>query len=169
MTRSLCYRFGANDEHMRVSAGSRGADVICVARTDIGVVLYGQYVPLPAGRYTATLQFHPDRPCRGSAVMDVCAEFGARDLGRRSITAGQLAKDGMRCAVDFSSADAMQNVEVRLGTEGGFVGEIQGLEITGELANPFSRIELADLPTAPIDDTLSNGRSLSDGYRRVWG
>jgi predicted O-methyltransferase YrrM len=168
-TATLRYRFSASDELMRIGAGIRAEGVIRVTHTDIGCVLYGQYVPLPPGRYTATLQFHSERPCLGSAVMDVCAEFGARDLGRRSITAAQLAANGMSCSLDFSSADAVQNVEVRLGTEGGFVAEIQGLEIAGELAAPFSRVEVDDLPAVPVENTLSNRRSLYDGYRRGWG
>jgi Macrocin-O-methyltransferase (TylF) len=168
-TRSLCYRFGAADAYMRIGVGNRTNDAIRIAETDIGVALYGQYIPLPPGAYRATLRFHSDRPCRGNAVMDVCADRGQRLLGRKSISGGQIGQNGMAGTIDFCSTEAMADVEVRLSSEGGFVAEVDRLEISGELAHVFSAVELLDLPAVPIENTVSRGRSLYDGYRRGVG
>jgi cephalosporin hydroxylase len=166
MTGSLIYHFSADHVQMRIGVGTRTNGAIRIAETDVGIALYGQYVPLPPGRYTAKLYFYNDRPCRGVATMDVSAELGQRLLGAKAICADQIIEDGMTSVIEFSSSAPLGHVEVRLGSQGGFVGDIESLEISGELGDVASRIELADLPEVPIENTISRGRNLYDGYRR---
>jgi hypothetical protein len=168
-TRLLCYRFTANDAHMRTAVGTRKGDTIHIAEPDVGIAVYGPYIPLPSGSYKATLQFCRDIPCHGSAVMDVCAENGNRILARKTICGDQIADDGMAGRIDFSCTDPLMDLEVRLRSEGGFVADIEGLELVGELSDAFPRVELSDLPTVPIENTLSRGRSLYQGYERGVG
>ena len=169
MTRTLSYRFTADDEHMRTAVGHRWGGAICITEATKGVALYGQYLPLPSGTYKAILQFRRNVTCCGSAVMDVCAEFGNRILARKEICGNQITADGMTGKIDFSSAEALTDLEVRLVSEGGFAAGIEALEIVGELAHAFPRIEIADLPIVPIENSLSRGRSLHDGYQRGVG
>ena len=166
MTRSLYYRFTANDDHLRLGVGSRTGDAIRIAESDIGTVLYGQYLPLPPGTYRATLKFHSGRPCHGTASMDVCVDHGQLVLGRASICADRLVQDSMAASIDFSAPGALANLEVRVSSGGGFVGDIEAVEISGELAPAFSRVEASDLPSVPIENTVARGRNLYDGYRR---
>lgn len=130
MARYLSYRFTADDMHLHTAVGRREDGVIHLREP--GVALYGPYLPLPSGNYRATIQFRRDVPCHGSAMMDVCAEQGTRILGRRAIDGDQLARDGMTGWIEFSCADPMGDIEVRLGSNTGLVADIEGLEIAGE-------------------------------------
>ncbi|MBV8890318.1 MAG: hypothetical protein JO267_01915 [Alphaproteobacteria bacterium] len=154
---------------MRTVIGTRRDDAIRIAADHSGVALYGPYIPLPAGDYSAVLTFARNAPCRGSAIMDVCADKGKRILGTSTIAAAEIAEHGMTGTIDFSSADPLTEVEVRLVSHGGFAGDIERLEIVGELADPFPRVELSDLPRVPVDNVVLRGRNLYDGYQRGIG
>ncbi len=167
--RSIAYRFTADEPHMRTGIGIRRDKAIRVSGGE-GVAHYGPYVPLPAGTYRATFRFRRDAPCRGNAVIDVCADSGSRRLAERPVDGEGIAADGMAASIEFSCPDTMANVEVRLASPGGFTAEIEALEISGELADGSApRVQAADLPSVPIENTVSRGRNLYDGYRRGVG
>src|SRR5215213_6647263 len=119
MTRSLYYQFSADDDHMRLGVGRRNNNAIRVIERDVGFVLYGQYVPLPSGNYRATLEFDRSQPCRGSAIIDVCADHGRLVLASKPIDANHVAQSGSVAAIEYSVRDPLTNVEVRLLSEGG--------------------------------------------------
>ena len=166
VTGTVCYQFTADDERMRVGVGERIGRAIRIAETDVGISLYGQYISLPPGRYAATLRFRSDRPCRGTAVIDVTSRQGQQSLQQTPISADQILRNGMAATIEFSSLEPLESVEVRLASRGGFAVDIDGLDIRGELGCFHSRVEFSDLPIVPIENVFSRGRNLHDGYRR---
>jgi len=168
MTRRLSYRISADEAQMRTSIGTRKADSICIDGGQNGTALYGQYIPLPPGTYSARLAFKRDTPVVGTAILDVCAECGNRLLGQKSIDSAGIVEHGV-AVIDFCCFETFTDIEVRLRSEGGFTGTIEGLEIFGELADPSPRVESTDLPAVPVERIMSRGRSPYDGYQRGVG
>src|SRR3954470_10061159 len=169
MTRSLFYRFSASDPYMRISASRRTDNTIRVNDGDVGVAIYGPYIPLPPGTYRATLKFSHEHPLYGTATIDVCANQGRTALGQELICSDRLTRNGTAIAVDFACSETLTDVEVRLTSGGGFTAGIEELEIAGELMPLFSSVELSDLPCVRIENTLSRRRNLYDGSRRGIG
>jgi hypothetical protein len=100
--------------------------------------------------------------------MDVCARVGTRVLGKKIVSANQLAVDG-EVGLEFSLMYPVADLEVRFVSGGGFVGDIGSMRIVGEPNDARREFALADLPEVPIANTPSRGRNLYDGYRRGVG
>ena len=130
---SVYYRFSPDDLRLRTAIGIREPIAIRIPEIN-GTALYGPYIDLPAGDYEAAIHFDPNTPCRGGALMDVCAGVGSVRLGERRITADQILAGGMTARLDFSCPRSLREVEVRLLADGGFSGGIVSVEISGELA-----------------------------------
>jgi hypothetical protein len=137
---TLRYRFSPDDLRLRTAIGIRESRAIRIPRTR-GTALYGPYVDLLPGRYSAVIRFDPETPCEGRAMMDVCAGAGAERLTGDWITADHILAEGMSARLDFCCPRALQGVEVRLLVDGEFNAGIASIEISGELANPKSEFE----------------------------
>ncbi len=94
-------------------------------RRDRGILVYGPYIDLPAGRYAASFAFAPGAR-RKPFLMDVCVA-GERVLARREIT--RLAS-GRLAMIDFVLGEPAEALEIRLHSHHGFGGVFQGLFIT---------------------------------------
>ena len=88
-----------------------------------GAVVYGPYHTLPAGRYRATLWVQADVPKQNNRTssidVDVCSD-GARVIhASRAVHRFELSENWFEpIEIDFSTAAATDNVEVRLHTCG---------------------------------------------------
>ncbi|WP_337846569.1 sulfatase-like hydrolase/transferase [Sphingomonas sp.] len=94
-------------------------------RSESGVMLYGPYVALTAGRYVATLVFAPGVRMR-PFVLDVCA-CDHPHIAATTITA--LA-DRQRATITFDLNAPVEALEVRMHKPKGFSGICLGLFIT---------------------------------------
>jgi hypothetical protein len=165
---SLIYHFNGDDARILLANSTRKNGAIHIDVEDIGMAIYGPYVPLQSGTYRAILKFLRDTPCEGEAIMDVCARVGARVLGKKILSTNQLAADG-EISIEFSLTDPVADLEVRISSGGGFVGDIGSMRIVGEPSDTRREFALADLPEVPIANIQSRGRNLHDGYRRGVG
>jgi SAM-dependent methyltransferase len=77
-------------------------DWIVVPLGDVGVVFYGPYMPLRAGRYRVTFEFAPDQTTQDAfAVCDVLASVGGTDtVLRRSEVTGDAKTVVLEVALD---------------------------------------------------------------------
>jgi hypothetical protein len=167
----MCYEFSSDDLRLQTAIGTRDRDVIRIPMTN-GTALYGPYVELLAGHYEAVIRFDPDTPCRGGAMMDVCAGGGAEQLAARRITAEQILAEGMSAKLGFSCTGSLQGVEVRLVVDGSFSAGIISVELSGELAQSTPEllgVSISDLPEPSIENCVRKGRNLYDGYQRGIG
>jgi 2-polyprenyl-3-methyl-5-hydroxy-6-metoxy-1,4-benzoquinol methylase len=123
------FRFHANDPALQSQVGQRHDSGIEFANSLAGTGLYGPYIELPPGRYRAELRFSTVAPLAGTAVMDVCADFGSRRLAQSLLTARSLAETGSTL-LSFESETELCGLEVRLHCQPGFSGTFQLLEIT---------------------------------------
>jgi hypothetical protein len=168
---TISYLFSADDLRLKTAIGVREANVMRIPMTN-GTALYGPYVDLPAGRYEAVIRFDPDAPCRGGAMMDVCAGVGAEQLAAHRITAEQILAGGLKASLDFSCAHSLHGVEVRLVVDGKFSAGITSVEIRGELAESVSELQslsISDLPDPSVENSVRKGRNLYEGYQRGIG
>jgi len=168
---TLCYRFLPDDLRLRTAIGIRERRAVRIPRTK-GTALYGPYVDLLPGRYSAMIRFDPEIPCQGRAKMDVCAGIGTERLTEDWITAEQIVADGMNARLEFPCSRRLLAVEVRLWVDGGFSGGIASLEISGELGEStceLPSLSMSDLPAPNVEDSIRKGRNLYEGYQRGVG
>jgi Macrocin-O-methyltransferase (TylF) len=168
---NLCYRFLADNLHVKTAIGIRASNTIRIPKTS-GTALYGPYVDLPPGRFEAVIRFDPDTPCQGRAMMDVCAGIGTERLTEDWITADQIVAGGMSARLEFSCSQPLRAVEVRLWVDGNFTAAIVSVEIGGELGEPTSELQnlsISDLPAPNVEDSIRKGRNLYEGYQRGVG
>ena len=168
---AISYRFSPDDLRLRTAIGIREPQVIRIPRTK-GTALFGPYVDLLPGRYSAVIRFDPETPCQGRAMMDVCAGIGTERLTEDWITAEQIVAGGMNARLEFSCSRPLHAVEVRLWVDGGFSGGIASLEISGEPGESTSELpslSMSDLPAPNVEDSIRKGRNLYEGYQRGVG
>lgn len=91
-------------------------------RRDRGILVYGPYIDLPAGRYAASFAFAPGAR-RKPLLLDVCAT-GLPTIASRKIT--RLA-EGRLAVIEFTLEAPAEALEVRLHSHQGFSGFCQGL------------------------------------------
>lgn len=94
-------------------------------RRDRGILVYGPYVDLPAGRYAASFVFAPGARHR-PLLVDVCAS-GLPNIAKAELP--QLT-DGRLATVEFAISQPAEALEVRLHSHQGFSGICQGLFLT---------------------------------------
>jgi Sulfatase len=92
---------------------------------DRGILLYGPYVALPAGRYAASFVFAPGSSMR-PLTLDVCA------ADQPCIAHGEITqlKNGQTATITFDLPCPAQGLEVRLHSHHGFSGLCLGLFLT---------------------------------------
>jgi hypothetical protein len=168
MMESLIYHFGGGDSRILLANGTRKDGAIYIDVDNIGMAIYGPYVPLQSGTYKAVLKFLRDIPCEGTALMDVCARVGTCVLGKKILSPNQLAADG-EVSIEFSLTSPVTDLEVRVSSGGGFVGGIDSMRIVGEPINARREFTLVDLPEVTVANSVSRGRNIYDGYRRGVG
>ena len=105
--KTRCYVGG--DERLATSVGRRDGIAMCSTGQN-GFLLYGPYLPLPAGRYVARVQ-----GCAEDAAglwMDVCADKGSRVLARFEWSDSSLSSD--MAVLPFTLAEPAEDLEVRV-------------------------------------------------------
>jgi hypothetical protein len=109
----LALTFSAHDARLYSAAGSRAEEGIVVAGRDAGAALYGPYVAVEAGEYTAWVTFDERRPLSGAVVVQVYARL-AGIIAAASLTLPAGLADGRRSRLDFSLARRVDALEVRV-------------------------------------------------------
>jgi hypothetical protein len=123
---ALRIRLAGDDPALRSEIGTRAGAALLLEGQRAGTGLFGPYVDLPAGGYLARIHFAA--PVAGKAVMDVCAEGGARVLARQQVEARTL-RDDNTAELAFHAADDLRGMEVRLFCDRGFRARIGSVEI----------------------------------------
>lgn len=115
--------FPANGAQIHTEFGRRSAEGIEIDPEREGMALYGPYVSLPAGRYSATLHFKGQPQATRRVKLDICV-----DTGRKVLAVIERAPTSpMR--LEFDIAEPVSDLEVRLWTPGGLKATIESLEI----------------------------------------
>jgi ubiquinone/menaquinone biosynthesis C-methylase UbiE len=94
-----------------------------------GTGIYGPYVALPGGRYTASLKFATGVPLEGAATMDVAHRGGQERLAFKSFKASEFVGDERIMQVTFDLPEDVSDLEVRLFCGDGFKATFSLLEI----------------------------------------
>ncbi|WP_081974936.1 glycosyltransferase family 4 protein [Novilysobacter arseniciresistens] len=141
------HRFGAYDYRFQSQVGqlARGR---MASTGEPGVLLYGPYVTMPAGRYSMALHGRG----AGSGWMDVCSEAGTSIHARMGLELSHL-EDGADCVLarmEFELFHDVRDLELRVGLDQRAWMEIAHVEIHRELARgPATQQRLkADLSTS---------------------
>ncbi|WP_338663055.1 class I SAM-dependent methyltransferase [Pararoseomonas sp. SCSIO 73927] len=123
----------ATDDRLQTGIGRREDRAIILDGTP-GTGLFGPYLPLARGRWTARLRFRPGAAARGDAVMDVCAGGGTARLAARTVQGEALIVEGWTASLTFDAAENLSGVEVRLFCEAGFTAVLEGVELLSDEA-----------------------------------
>lgn len=126
------------DEPVVVAGTDARLQSVTGARTDKGIQLtdappgfglYGPYVPLAPGRYTACVTFDLAAPASGTGVLEVSTEAGKAVVASKPIDAGVLSERAPSLDLAFELDRPCGNVEVRLVNDAGFSGCIARLTV----------------------------------------
>jgi hypothetical protein len=103
-------RYPAADIRFTSKTGQReGSELVSTGRA--GLLLYGPYAPLPAGRYVARFYGHCDADAKGGWV-DACFDKGGTVLTR--VELGDSFIPGVIAELPFEIAQPVKDLEVRL-------------------------------------------------------
>jgi ubiquinone/menaquinone biosynthesis C-methylase UbiE len=94
-----------------------------------GTGIYGPYVALPGGRYTASLKFATGVLLEGAATMDVAHRGGQERLAFKSFKASEFVGVERTIQVTFDLPEDVADLEVRLFCGDGFKATFSLLEI----------------------------------------
>lgn len=123
------FRAEGGDPRLNTLIGRRRGRLIELADGAAGTGLYGPYVTLMAGTYTARLRLRGGLAPAGLARMDIACDIGRRRLAERPVDAGTIGPEGAVFDLDFGAASDMPQLEVRLFCEAGFRAAIEAVEI----------------------------------------
>ncbi|MCR0980512.1 class I SAM-dependent methyltransferase [Roseomonas populi] len=121
----------ATDERVHTAVGRRENGAI-VLDGRAGTGLFGPYLPLARGGWTARLRFRPGAPAMGGAVMDISTGNGASRIAARAVQGEALIAEGWTASLPFTAAEDLIGVEVRLFCEAGFAAVLDGVELVPE-------------------------------------
>jgi hypothetical protein len=103
-------RYPATDIRFTSKTGQReGSELVSTGRA--GLLLYGPYAPLPAGRYVASFYGHCEADAKGGWV-DACFDKGGTVLTR--VELGDSFKPGVIAELPFEIAQPVNDLEIRL-------------------------------------------------------
>jgi ubiquinone/menaquinone biosynthesis C-methylase UbiE len=94
-----------------------------------GTGIFGPYVALPAGRYTARMKFAAGTQCEGMATVDVACRAGQMRLALKSFKASEFVDDEKTVQLSFMLPEDVADLEVRLFCEDGFKASFSLLQI----------------------------------------
>ena len=121
----------ATDTRMASQIGTKEGGLLHVkAPNDEGVfycAMYGPYLDLHAGNYSAELEIEAATPNVEGVSIDVCRDGGVTQLYSRSCSPAEL-KAGL-IKIEFAVSKGVDNLEVRLMVPGGFCGSIKQLKL----------------------------------------
>jgi len=123
------FRFSGNDPRLQTHVGSRRDSAIVLDQAAKGTGLFGPYIDLPPGRYTARILFRPGETLRGQAVIDVVCNSGRTQLAQGKLDTRPHSDVDREVEMIFQSSADMQGVEVRLFGEAGFTAMVDSVEI----------------------------------------
>jgi 2-polyprenyl-3-methyl-5-hydroxy-6-metoxy-1,4-benzoquinol methylase len=115
--------FPATSGQIQTAIGRKSADGIVVEPDQEGMALYGPYVPLPPGRYTASIVFKGEIRATKRVKLDVTVDTG------RTVLAMIERAPVSPLKLQFEIRDPASDLEVRLWTPGGLRATIESLEI----------------------------------------
>jgi 2-polyprenyl-3-methyl-5-hydroxy-6-metoxy-1,4-benzoquinol methylase len=118
----------ASDERLQTIGGTRRSEMI-VLDGKPGYGLFGPYIPLPAGRYQATLQFDKATPRTGRARFEIAADGGTALLASTDLDLAFLADAGPNASLSFVLDEDRAQLETRLFCDRGCSGAIELVEI----------------------------------------
>ncbi len=122
------FRAAGGDTRLNTVVGRREGNAILLEGR-AGTGLFGPYIALPAGTYTARLRFNRDVQTVGRARMDVACSTGRHLLAERWIDAGEIGAASHCLDLPFGAERDMEALEVRLFAEEGFQAAIAAVEI----------------------------------------
>jgi SAM-dependent methyltransferase len=117
------------DPRLRTNVGERDGGTIRFRAAAQGTGLFGPYISLPAGQYTAVLRFGTAAGSTGRARLDVAHDAGRQMLAERWIDGAAIRPDAASVALPFGAAQPIGEVEVRLFCDAGFSAVLQSVEI----------------------------------------
>ncbi len=91
-----------------------------------GFALFGPYIALPEGIFTARIRFAEGNPMVGRASFDIYAK---EVITSRVVEVFHADQSSREIELDFTLTSPRPNVEVRIINERGFTGRIESLEI----------------------------------------
>jgi hypothetical protein len=121
--------FNINDERIKTSL-KKNSDSISIDG-QIGAVIYGPYIDLPAGSYEARVIFSGDRAAKGTGTIDACANMGANILKSKSFRFDKLDRRRPYASVEFTLGRPTSHCEVRLHCDPGVAATAIGVEFLG--------------------------------------
>lgn len=113
MSRTI--RLRADDTRMHTLVG-RKEDRIISSIGKTGVLLYGPYIPMPAGSYRATVHFLGALPIEPIGTVDIAAESGKVVFSQKNIAKPSIKSEsgGYKIDVDFELPHPAIDLELRL-------------------------------------------------------
>ena len=117
----------ASDDRLRTVVGRRVDGGILLDGDTEGCALFGPYCPMEPGAWRARVSFGPG-DCRGHARLDVVTD-GTTQRAYMDFAADGLDPASRGVALEFSLAQPVAGLEVRLFVSRGFVGTITALEL----------------------------------------
>lgn len=132
------FRYPATDTSLHTHAGLRLDGNIVVDNASSGTALFGPYVDLPAGRYSASIHLAAGTTIHGTAHMDVVCDRAGRTLAAQRIVAGGREGRAGPIQLAFASEVEMRGVEIRLTCVEAFKVSIAEVEIVPILDGPQS-------------------------------
>ena len=123
-------RLQAGDSHVHTLVGAlRGGALVSTGKG--GVLAYGPYLPLAAGRYRAFVHLVAGRAQPRAGKVDVVARAGRAVLAERAIesAADAAADTEVPLIVDFDVSAPVRDLELRVFVDEGASVELRGYEI----------------------------------------
>jgi protein-L-isoaspartate O-methyltransferase len=118
----------ADDDKIGTITGQRVGRDIVFSNAAAGPGLFGPYVRLSPGNYTARVHMGPDN-ADGQGIMQACVHGATRVLAFTPIDTMRLTEDKSYFELSFSLVENYQDLEVRLLNTEGFSGHITGVTI----------------------------------------
>jgi SAM-dependent methyltransferase len=122
-TAAAVFRFPADDAKLHTQLGRLQDGALVLDGSAKGTGLFGPYIDLPPGCYTARIGFRAGGLPRGHAMMDVCHDGGNQRFPQQRVQATPIAE------LSFAADSDLRGLEVRLFCDKGFQAVIDFVEI----------------------------------------
>lgn len=153
---TLVARYWGSDPRLESAVGERkGMEILSCGQA--GYLLYGPYINLKPGHYTATIRGRVGVVGLKGALADVCIEGGSKILTQRSLLAGTGAVGGEHdlAILSFSLKDACNGMEVRVNVGAHDDVAISLVEIRKTSPSAEARSGNLDAPKTGVGTTFS--------------
>jgi hypothetical protein len=121
--------FMADNQLLHSQLGTRRGRSMIILGDTAGFGLYGPYIPLGVGAYSAELLFDTSSERSGTAQMDIAGQAGHQLHASRFVQFGLAMGDDHRIQLDFTLTEPSQDIEIRLSCEVGFRATLLSVSI----------------------------------------